>query len=330
LPIQALAQVVQDLPRFRDPNLVIGAEQFSDAGVYRIGDGMAIVQTVDFFPPLVDDPFVYGQIAAANSLSDLYATGARPITVLNVVGFPDEELELEVLQEILRGGAERVRAAGAVIVGGHSVRDAEIKYGLAATGLVDPERMMTNRDARPGDALVLTKGLGTGFITTALRAGTCPDDTIEAACRSMVELNRAAAEAAMGLGAKAATDVTGFGLAGHASEMAEASGVTIALEISRLPLLPGAEALAREGNLTRANATNREFVLESCRIEGDADASQRGGFLYDPQTSGGLLVALPPDHAEALVAGCRDGGLGLAAIVGRVSAREGERLIIRP
>ena len=205
---------MQGLPSFSDPNLLVGAEHFSDAGVYRLADGMAIVQSLDFFPPLVNDPFVFGQIAAANSLSDVYAMGGRPITAMNIVGFPDDKLGFDVLQEILRGGAERVLAAGAVLLGGHSVRDAEIKYGLSVTGIVDPDHMITNEAAAPGDVLVLTKPLGTGFVTTALRAGKCPDDVLAAACASMMRLNDTAAEAALSVGAKAATDITGFGLAG--------------------------------------------------------------------------------------------------------------------
>jgi len=291
---------VQGLPEFDDPNLLIGAQQFSDAGVYRLDDETAMVQTVDFFPPLVDDPFIYGQIAAANSLSDVYAMGGRPKTALNIVCFPDKDADLEVLHAILRGGAERVVAAGAVIVGGHSVRDEEIKYGLAVTGIVNPARMMTNRAARAGDALVLTKGLGTGFITTALRADQCPGDVLATACASMIQLNADAAKNAVDLGASSATDITGFGLAGHADEMAVASGVTLSLELARLPMLPGAEDAARAGFHTRANATNRDHTSGSTRYEGDAERSERIEFLFDPQTSGGLLIAIAADQADAL------------------------------
>ncbi|MCP3903617.1 MAG: selenide, water dikinase SelD [Planctomycetes bacterium] len=323
----AIAQVVQALPESRDPNLLIGADHFSDAGVYRLADGLAVVQTVDFFAPLVDDAFLYGQIAAANSMSDVYAMGGRPVTALNVVGFPDEELDLGVLGEILRGGAERAHAAGAVVVGGHSVRDDEIMYGLSVTGVVDPERMMTNRDARPGDALILTKALGTGFITTALRAERCPDDALAAAATGMVALNKVAAEAAVAAGARAATDVTGFGLAGHAMEMARASDVTLVIERGRLPLLPGATALAADGNRTRANATNREHVAPSMRIDAPAD-EVLDEFLVDPQTSGGLLLAVAPDVAESVVAACRAGGLDDTCVVGSVRDRDDAHLLI--
>lgn len=309
---------MQGLPRFEDPNLLIGAEHFSDAGVYRLADNLAIVQTTDFFPPVVDDPFVYGQIAAANSLSDIYAMGARPRTALNIVGFPDTELDLSILNEILRGGAERVLAAGAVIVGGHSVRDAEVKYGLAVTGTVDPQRMLTNDRARVGDLLVLTKGLGTGFITTANRRDACPAETLTAACASMVSLNDAASKAAVELGASAATDITGFGLAGHSCEMAEASNVTIELSLEKLPLLPGAKELAVKANFTRAIASNRGHTESRTLLASGVAESDLLPFLFDPQTSGGLLIAISPGSAGELVQRCRGGGAGMAGVVGKV------------
>ncbi len=320
---------MQGLPAFSDPNLLVGAEHFSDAGVYRLADGMAVVQSLDFFPPLVDDPFVFGQIAAANSLSDVYAMGARPVTALNIVGFPDDKLGLEVLQEILRGGAERVQAAGAVVLGGHSVRDTEIKFGLAVTGIVDPDRMITNEAAEPGDVLVLTKALGTGFVTTALRAGKCPDDALTTACASMTQLNDTAAEAAMSVGARAATDITGFGLAGHAAELAEASGVTVRLELGKLPRLPGAEALATQKHHTRANPTNRAHLRPSTRFE-VADDTVAAEFLFDPQTSGGLLIAVKPDKTEALLERCRAGGLDAATVVGGIEPAGDATLVIGP
>lgn len=319
---------MQGLPRFQDPDLLIGAEHFSDAGVYRLAPDLAIVQTVDFFPPVVDDPFVYGQIAAANSLSDVYAMGARPRTALNIVGFPDQELDLSILNEILRGGAERVLAAGAVIVGGHSVRDAEVKYGLAVTGTVDPSRMLTNERARPGDLLVLTKALGTGFITTANRRGECPVETLAAACESMVALNAAASAAAVELGASAATDITGFGLAGHACEMAEASGVTIEIGLAKLPLLPGAKELAVKANFTRAIASNRGHTEGRTRLDAGAAESAFFPLLYDPQTSGGLLIAIEAGKAGELVQRCRGAGAPFATVIGRVGASDGSRLRI--
>ena len=318
---------MRGLPKSSDPNLLVGAEHFSDAGVYRLGEDLAIVQTLDFFPPLVDDPFVYGQIAAANSLSDVYAMGARPRTVLNIVGFPDDQLELTILEEILRGGSERVEQAGAVVLGGHTVRDAEIKYGLSVTGTVDPKRLLTNRNAQPGDVLVLTKVIGTGFVTTAFKAQRCPEPVLEAASASMVQLNAAGMDAALATGAHAMTDITGFGLAGHANELAQASGVTVVLELNRLPLLLGAEALARAGNQTRASATNRQFAQETMRVDGAPDPT-RLEFVFDAQTSGGLLVSVPAERADEMVSRAKDAGATAASVVGRVESKQEQSLVI--
>ena len=319
---------MRDLPGFDDPNLLVGPKNGSDAGVYRLRDDLLIVQTVDFFPPLVDDPFVYGQIAAANSLSDVYTMGGRPVTALNVVGFPDDQLPLSVLSEILAGGAERVKAAGAVVAGGHTVRDAEIKFGLSVTGVVEPDRLMTNRAAAPGQVLALTKAIGTGFVTTAFKAGRCPDSVLEAAAASMVQLNAIGRDAAMALGVRAATDITGFGLAGHAIEMAEASRATLIIELQKVPLLPGVEELARRGNLTRASATNRQFAEPRMQIDPSADRA-RLEFLFDAQTSGGLLVAVAPDRAEEFVERARSSGAESTCIVGSVHERQDVSLIVR-
>jgi selenide,water dikinase len=313
---------------FDDPNLIVGAEKFSDAGVYRLRDDLLIVQSVDFFPPLVDDPVVFGQIAAANSLSDLYAMGARPVTALNVVGFPDDQLSTEILAQILRGGAEKVRQAGAVVAGGHTVRDTEIKYGLSVTGVVAPEQLLTNQKAQPGDLLVLTKALGTGFVTTAFKAGRCPDDVLAAACASMTQLNAVGRDGALHAGAHAATDITGFGLAGHAGEMARASDVTVVLEIDRLPTLPGSEELARHGYFTRASATNRRFAEPMMSIE-DRPDPLRAEFAFDAQTSGGLLISVAAERAPELVQYLQAHGAPAAGIVGRVLPQQGVALILR-
>lgn len=337
---------MRGLPASADPNLLVGTEHFADAAVYRLAPGtpgtpgttetpgtpgtpgLALVQTMDFFPPIVDDPFVYGQIAAANALSDVYAMGGRPITALNIVAFPDNELDLTILSEILRGGAERVKAAGAVVAGGHSLRDKGIIYGLAVTGLVDPAFMMTNTAARPGDALVLTKPLGSGFVTTALRARACPDDLLAAATASMIRLNDGAAAAARAVGARAATDVTGYGLAGHALHLAEASGVTLVIDVPALPLLPGAADLVRGTHFSRANKTNREHVEGHLRIEGRSADPTAIEFLYDPQTSGGLLIAVAAASSADLVARCRRSGLEQAAVIGSVRKRDGATLLV--
>ncbi len=309
--------MLRGLPKVDDPNLLVGTETADDAGVYRLTDDIAIVQTIDFFPPVVDDAYTYGRIAAANSLSDIYAMGGVPKTALNLVGFPDDKLPLTVLREIMRGGAERCQEAGCVIVGGHTVRDAEIKFGMAVTGLIHPKRIFTNAAARPGDKLVLTKPLGTGFVTTAHKARACPQETFEAACASMIELNRSAAEAMIAAGAHSATDITGFGLAGHAFEMALGSRATLVIELSRLPLLPGVGELVRQGFYTRASKTNESYVAAGLRLEGTPDPV-RLAIFYDAQTSGGLLIAVPAERAEALVEDARRRGATHTCIIGEV------------
>ncbi len=319
---------MQGLPKFEDANLIIGTDGFSDAGVYRLRDDLLILQSLDFFPPLVDDPFLFGQIAAANSLSDIYAMGGRPVTALNIVGFPDDQLDLQILNEILRGGADRVLQAGAVIVGGHTVRDTEIKYGLSVTGVCEPGELITNQGAQPGDVLVLTKPLGTGFITTAFKAQRCPDDVIAAAAASMAMLNASASQAAKSVRAHAATDITGFGLAGHTSEMGRASQVTMVLELHRLPILAGARQLAEQGNRTRASASNRSFVESFLRIEPDVDPLQLE-FAFDAQTSGGLLISVSADQAEELVSRAQQGGADASCIVGFVEPASDVAVILR-
>jgi selenide,water dikinase len=319
---------VRELPRPVDPNLIVGTDWFSDAGVYRLRDDLLIVQSVDFFPPLVDDPYLFGQIAAANALGDIYAMGAHPTTALNIVGFPDDQLPLETLHKILAGGSERVGYAGAVIAGGHTVRDAEIKYGLSVTGVVHPDRLLTNRNARPGDVLVLSKPLGTGFVTTAFKKNRCPRDVIEGAGESMRSLNAVASQVAVEVGAHAATDITGFGLAGHAAELADASRVTVELFLDKLPILPGARDLARQGFLTRASATNRAFAEASLRMEGEVDPVLLE-FLFDAQTSGGLLVSVPADQASAMVEHALARGAPATRVVGQVLPRQDAALIVR-
>ncbi len=321
---------MRGLPRFEDPNLIVGTESFSDAGVYRLRDDLYIVQTVDFFPPLIDDPYVFGQIAASNSLSDALAMGSRPVTAMNIVGFPDDQLELEVLHAILAGGAERVLKVGAVIVGGHTVRDAEIKYGLSVTGVVEPAHLLTNAQAQPGDMLVLTKALGTGFVTTAAKALKCPDDVLATTIASMVQLNDIGSEAARAVGVHSVTDVTGFGLAGHAGEMARASHVTLCIDVARLPALPGALELGRDGFKTRASQSNRQFLEPMMRVQSGVDAD-RLELAFDAQTSGGLLIAVPSARAEELVQRARQAGATASTVIGEVvELQQGVSVMLRP
>ena len=289
--------------------------------MFRLRDDLAIVNTVDFFTPIVDDPFVFGQIAAANALSDVYAMGGDPVTALNVVGFPKGKLPLEVLGEILRGGGEKAREAGVVVIGGHSIIDPEIKYGMAVTGVIHPEKVIRNVGLQAGDALVLTKPLGTGIISTALKKGTATPRSVKAAVESMRTLNRAASLVMRELMVHACSDVTGYGLLGHGQEMASGSGVTIELHSRALPLLPGAVRLAELGNLTGGCTRNREHLTGKVTV----DARIRQGLVevaFDPQTSGGLLIAVPQSQAADLVARLHDAGVADATIVGHVTAAQ--------
>ncbi len=305
--------------------MLVGINTGDDAGVYLLREDLAIVNTVDFFTPVVDDPFTYGQIAAANALSDVYAMGGTPKTALNIVCWPQTGLPGEMLGEILRGGSEKAREAGVAIIGGHSVADEEVKYGMAVTGVIDPRRIIRNVGARPGDALLLSKPLGTGVLMTALKRGKLPDDHYTAAVRWMCELNAATAGAMLKYEVHAATDITGFGLIGHASKMAEGSGVTLRIEESDLPLMAGALECCRAGMIPGGGKRNREFYSPRVRIS-DEVADEIGELVFDPQTSGGLFIALPENDAVKLLADLQRAGNTEAAIVGRVVAR-GEFLI---
>jgi selenide,water dikinase len=320
--------VLRDLPRIDDPNVLVGTETADDAGVYRLTDDIALVQTLDFFPPIVDDAFLYGQIAAANSLSDVYAMGGTPKTALNLVGFPDDQLPLDILAEILRGGAVKCQEAGCAVIGGHTVRDAEIKFGLSVTGIIHPKRILTNAAARPGDKLVLTKPLGTGFITTAAKERDCPQETLDAAVASMAMLNKGGCEAMLAAGAHSATDITGFGLAGHAFEMASGSGNTIVLHLAALPLFPRVEELVKKKYFTRASKTNRSYVEAGLKVEGKPDAV-RLEIFYDAQTSGGLLASVPADKADEMVRLAKEKGCPAARIIGEVVPKQAAAVVLK-
>jgi selenide,water dikinase len=313
--------VLHSLPPFHHPNLIVGTETSDDAGVFRLRDDLAIVNTVDFFTPIVDDPYTFGQIAAANALSDVYAMGGDPTTALNIVGFPRGRLDLEILTDIIRGGSERVRAAGAVVIGGHSIIDEELKYGLAVTGVIHPDRVIRNVGVRPGDVLVLTKPLGTGIITTGLKRRKASAASVKAAVASMVRLNDTASAVMRALPVHACSDVTGFGLLGHGFEMAIGSGVTMVLEARTLPFLPGARTLARQGCLTGGCRRNRDYLANKMSIDPKLPADLVE-IALDPQTSGGLLIAVPEDRAEALVDALRATGIEAATRVGRATAAQ--------
>jgi selenide,water dikinase len=314
---QVLRPISQTFDAARYPDLLIGLDGPDDAAVYRLSDDLAIVQTVDFFPPVVDDPYTFGAIAAANAMSDVYAMGGEVLLALNVVCFP-EDLDPEILGRILLGGAEKVREAGGVIAGGHTLYDAEPKYGLAVTGTIDPRYVFSRAGAQPGDALVLTKPLGTGIVLTAARDDRDAAGHAAAAVESMLALNRHASHLAREAHAHAMTDVTGFGLLGHAREMASRSNVRIVIEAACVPALPGALAYAAEGIVTGGAGRNRSGLAGHVEIaEGIAEAVAH--LLYDPQTSGGLLIALPPKAAAAMIARLHADALP-AAIIGRVEA----------
>ena len=315
------------MPKTTHPNLLLGAEHFSDAGVYKLRPDLAIVQTTDFFPPLVDDAFTFGQIAAASSLSDCYAAGATPITCLNIVGFPDNDLPIELLSEILAGGANKVAEAGAVILGGHSVRDSEIKYGLAVTGTVHPEQFLSNAGAKDGDVLILTKPIGSGVMTSAAKSGKIDESQLAETIEIMIALNAAASKIAVEAKAHAVTDVTGFGLVGHAWEVATASGVTIELSATSVPLIGPTLELARSGVLTRAWKSTLASIGDRFKAERVEEAVT--GVLSDAQTSGGLLIAVAENVADNVLRRLKESGVSSAAIVGVVKKRGDFDLILK-
>jgi selenide,water dikinase len=303
-------------------DLLVGLDPADDAAVYRLDDERAIVFTVDFFPPLVDDPRTFGAIAATNALNDVYAMGGAPLLALSVTAFP-EELPVEVLGEVLAGAEERVRAAGAILAGGHTIRDTEPKYGLAVVGLVHPERIWPKAGARPGDVLFLTKALGTGLVLQAQRDGIAPPGALEAAVDAMIELNRSAADAIRPFEPNAVTDVTGFGLLGHTYELASRSGVRAVIDAEAVPALPAALELAAAGVRTGGDGRNREYAGR--HVESHATAAYEA-LAYDPQTAGGLLVAMPGERAPVLEATLASHGL-VAARIGRVE--EGSGVLFR-
>ena len=317
-----LSRALAPLPRMSDPRLIVGRETFDDAGIFVLSDDLALVQTVDFFAPIVDDPYDFGRVAATNALSDVYAMGGEPLTALSLAAFPVDALPLDVLTEILRGGQDVVHAAGAVIAGGHTVTDEEVKYGLAVTGRAHPKRLLTNDAARPGDRLVLTKPIGSGILATVARQGTREPALLRAMVDSMTELNRDASRAALDLGVRCATDVTGFGLVGHASHIARASAVTLRIHASAVPMLPGALDAATRGVKTGGAGRNDEYL--AALVEWGATDPVLRAILVDPQTSGGLLVAVPParvaDYLSRVPGAVEIGGVEAQANVGIVLA----------
>jgi selenide,water dikinase len=307
-----LDTVLGKLARQQDPNVLVGFDKADDAGVYKISGELALVQTVDFFTPIVDDAYTFGQIAAVNSLSDVYAMGGRPLSALALVCFPDKG-DVAVLEQVLAGGLSKMIEAGCTVIGGHSIRDEELKFGYSVTGLVHPGRVLANSGARPGDRLLLTKALGTGVISTAIKKDKARPEWIAAATASMTTLNRAAAEALAGFEVHALTDITGFGLIGHARELALASEVSLRLRAGQVPLLPGALECVRAGFIPGGLKANRDFAECLVSYEGAVPEDVKT-LLFDPQTAGGLLIAVAAKDAAALSKALRDAGVAVAEI----------------
>jgi selenide,water dikinase len=318
------------MPRVADDRVLIDYRTSDDAGVYRIGGEEALVQTVDFFTPIVDDPYTYGQIAAANALSDVYAMGGRPITALAVAAFPAKGFPAADIEAIFKGGHAKLVEAGVALLGGHTVQDQEVKFGYAVTGLVHVERVWSNAGARPGDVLILTKPLGTGIVTTAIKFGRAPDLVVNAALQAMTTLNRDAAAVLMALPigcVHACTDVTGFGMVGHSTELATASGVTVCLDVDRVPIIDGAAALANR-NRPGGIGTNRQYFGPGVDERSGLDDNLRA-LVYDPQTSGGLLVAVDAETVEAAMRELKAAGVQAARVGEVIASRSGVRVVIR-
>lgn len=320
-----LSKVLGQLNKPSDPQLLVGIETADDAGVYKINEKTALIQTLDFFTPIVDDPYTFGQIAAANSLSDVYAMGGKPLTVMNIVAFPISSLPPEVLRDILLGGQEKVLEAGAVIVGGHTIKDKEPKYGLSVTGIVHPDKVLTNAGARVGDVLILTKSIGTGVLSTAAKADMFPEG-VRAAIESMVTLNRKAAEVATSYVIHSCTDITGFGLLGHASEMATGSNVAMKIQAMAIPLLPEATEAAKMGLVPAGAYANRDYLTKVVMEESVPVFLQ--DLCFDPQTSGGLLFSVAPENASALLKDLQEAGIVRATIIGEVIPGEGGKIYV--
>ncbi len=316
LPALKLSEYLVGLPASNDPNLLVGIETHDDAGVYKISVDTALIQTVDFFPPVCSDPYCFGQIAAANSLSDIYAMGGKPLTALNLMMYPDDEMPSEVFREILRGSSDKVREAGALIIGGHTIRDSSLKYGLAVTGLIHPDNVITNSKAKPGDVLILTKPLGTGVIIAGKKLNSVPDIIYSQALTSMMQLNNSACEVMQNYGVKCATDITGFGLLGHTLKLSAASGVSIIIDSSSIPMLEGTYNLADLGFIPGAVFRNQDYTDEKCSYN-NIDYNLKV-IMLDAQTSGGILMSVPAEKKHDILSDLKKKGLNYASIIGEV------------
>ncbi len=308
-------------PTQDDPNLLVGLDTSDDAGVYKLNSEQALVQTVDFFTPVVDDPYTFGQIAAANSLSDIYAMGGKPLTAMNLIGFPVGKLDMSILAKILQGGSDKLKEAGTILVGGHSVEDSEPKYGLSVTGIVHPDRVLSNAGAKPGDFLVLTKPLGIGIITTGIKRGIVSVEDEEQAVAVMSELNRGAAEAAQDSGVNACTDVTGFGLLGHLYEMVKASKVSAVIEASKVPVLESVWGCLRQKAIPGGTLANKRYLEDKVYFSPDVDEDMRL-VLCDAITSGGLLLSIPEQQLSGLIRSLEEKKTHSMVVIGRISEQD--------
>jgi selenide,water dikinase len=320
--------VLSGLPLVSDPNLIAGMERAEDAGVYKLTKELAVIQTLDFFTPIVDDPYDFGQVAVANALSDVYAKGGKPLTAMNIVCFPVKQMDITVLCQILRGGIDKMREAGVLLIGGHSVDDPELKYGLSVTGIIRPEKVVMNNGVKPGDKLILTKPLGTGIISTAIKAGAAKPRSIKKLTRLMTTLNKASSEAMMLVGVNACTDVTGFGFIGHACEMLTDTQCGMVIESSQIPFLPETKTFAEMGSIPGGMARNRDYRKHMVDMAPSVPGYLQS-ILYDPQTSGGLLIAVSKTKASRLVKALKDKGVQDVAIVGEVVAHPKNRIVVR-
>ncbi|MFC2133724.1 selenide, water dikinase SelD [Bacteroidota bacterium] len=325
---QLLEEVLKNIPAPKDKNILVGNDTSDDAAVYKIDDKAAVVQTVDFFTPIVDDPFQFGAIAAANSLSDIYAMGGKPLFALNIVGFPSNRLPKEVLEEILKGAQSKAQEAGISIIGGHTVDDTEPKFGLAVTGIIDPKKIITNSNAQPGDVLILTKPIGTGILSTALKRGLLDEEQEKLLIETMSELNNVAAEAMQTVGVNACTDITGFGLLGHLLEMMNGSGTSAEIELSKIPLLPGVRELAVSNIIPGGTRDNYEYTIQHVTYSNKISEIDKL-ILNDAQTSGGLLIAAAPEYKEKLLDELSSKDLQSINVIGYVKSTADNKIFVK-
>lgn len=324
-----LEKALRDLPRIEDENLIVGMNTLDDAGVYRISDDLALVQTVDVFTPIVDVPYTYGSIVAANCMSDVYAMGGKPLLAMNIIGFPIAKLDASIMTQILRGGTDKLNEAGVILVGGHTIDDQELKYGLAITGVISPDKVVTNANAKPGDVLILTKPLGMGIIGAAIKAEmlTQDDEIVKKACEIMETLNKTASELMQEVGVNACTDITGFGLLGHCFEMANGSRVGVSISAGKVPIIDGIYDLAKPDAVPGRSQVNRQFLAESVVFDDDVPPEIRE-ILFDPQTSGGLLISVSEGEADELLSRLHEAGVADAVVIGEILHQPAGRITV--